>query len=393
MDQKQSLQEYFNKYQNLEVASQADNQEILDFLANVPMESDRVSLRYDRSPDFFKLLKEQASFAYVIKILNKDKTLGGIGVFTVRKAWEKGEQHLVGYTSDLRISPTLSMRSRVDWRNAYASIIKDFKSIEELKNLTYFYTAILDDNEQALRSFTKGGTGFSYQKISSYRSINIFGQKPFSTQKKYNEYSFSKYTKNELIGFLTKINSKLSNGHYYNNQNSDESLRREKEIDHYDFNDYLVIKDQEGSIISCCYPFHTSSSRNIIIDKMDFAYKVLTTLSPFYKGKRLKIGQSLKILYLTDLYFDDTLSEVEKAHIILSYVCHIIKNKINKGFHLITILDFFNEELTSKLKLNGHLFEEKKATIYQVLHSNHKDDKSYYKVPKQKEIGFELAFA
>ncbi len=393
MDQHQSIKEYLSKYKNLEIATSDDNQSILDFLANVPMESDRVSLRYDRSPDFFRLLNEQASFSYVIKILNKDKSIGGIGVFTVRKAWENGQEHHIGYTSDLRISPTLSMRSRVQWRNAYASIIKDFKSVTELKNLTYFYTAILDDNESALRSFTKGETGFSYKKISSYRSINIFGQKPFFNQKKFNRYNFSDYDKKQLIGFLSKVTSKLSSGYYYNNQTDDESVRREKEIKGYDYKNYLVIKDEEGDIISCCYPFHTSDSRNIIIDKMDVGYKILTSLSPFFKGKKLKTGESLKILYLTDLHFDESLTEDERAHITLSYVSHLIDNKIQKQFHLITILDFYNEQLTNKLKLNGHLFEEKKATLYQVLHSDHIENNSYYKIPKQKEIGFELALA
>jgi hypothetical protein len=393
MVEQQSLTEYLSKYKNLEVATIPDNEDILDFLANVPMESDRVSLRYDRSPDFFRLLKEQASFSYVIKILNKDKTIGGIGVFTVRKAWENGKLHYIGYTSDLRISPTLSMRSRVQWRNGYASIIKDFKLITEFKNLTYFYTAILDDNERALRSFTKGDTGFSYQKVSSYRSLNIFGKKPFSKQNKYNRYEFSKYSKKELISFLSKITSKLSSGYYYNNQDNDESTRREKEIMGYNYDEYLVIKDEEGDIISCCYPFHTSESRNIIIDKMDVGYKMLTSLSPFYNGKKLKTGESLRILYFTDLQFDESLTEDERAHITLSYINYLSENKIQRNFHLITILDFYNEQLTSKLKLNGHLVEEKKATLYQVLHTDHIENNSYYKIPKQKEIGFELALA
>lgn len=386
-----TLEEHLSSYKNLALAQTSDNEEILHFLKNIPMESAAVSLKYDRAPDFFALLKAQGHRFFVIKFLNKDKSIGGIGVITIRYAWVNGRQGQVAYTSDLRVSPTLYNRARLDWRNYYTDMIRVFKSIDELADVDYFHTAILDDNEQAIRALCNPKSKLKYEKICPYRSVSLYGRLPFNSLK--TNYTVSSTPKvSELESFLEQTNKQITGGQFYA-QDSDlsELKRRSHNLPDYAPQKYLVIRDSNGKIIACTIPTSNQNMRRIVIHKMNFRYKVLTCLTPLIRGKRLKTGQGLKILYLSDLCFLETLNDQEKSNIVTSFIKYIYKNKLNETYHLITFNDQYNSKMLSTLRKHGHFFETKKGTLFQVRHIDH--DEKYLKIDQCNNMSFELALS
>jgi hypothetical protein len=397
-----SLEDYLKEAPNIEVATTSDNLEINTFLESIPMEADSVALKYDRTPDFFQFLKEQANFSYVIKMLNKDMSIGGIGVITVRYAWVDGIKACVAYTSDLRVSTTLWGRTRVQWRKYYEGIVKDAYKIKEFSQVKFFYTAIFDDNERARSALVNTKSAFSYQAICPYRSINIYARRLCLKNIKKsilpNHYSLHHQDNDqkELRRFLHVTNKEKQGGQYYDSPDKseqDEYYRRKKVVHDYDYQKYLVVKDEDGNIISCCYPWSNNQSRKIVIEKMNTRYKIFTQVLPFIGGKKLKQGQGLKILYLIDLSFKEGISAHDKNLIICSYLQYLYKNGANKDYHIINMIDYYCPELTKKLKQHGYFFEPKEATLYQVLHNDHLGEQKHYKVLDKETLSLELAFS
>jgi hypothetical protein len=392
MERKQTLKEYLKVFPNIVLGEPEDNEDILSFLRGVPMESGEISLRYKRAPDYFKFLKEQSDHFYIFKMLNKDLSLGGIGVFSIRDAWIDGKKARVGYTCDLRVSPTLWSRARVQWRKTYSSLMKDYQLIDEFDGVEYFYTAVLDDNEAAIRALTQSSKGFVYRPICKYQSLNIYGRTPLLNRfTNTNVGVTTGANKEELLSFLEAQNRSIPGGYYYDHGDShDEAVRREQYIEGYDFSKYLVVKNNEGRIIACCNPWSTSKSRQIIVDNMDVKTKLLGALMPLASGKRLCAGDPLNMLYLCDLTYEQSLDEKGREDCLLGFLHYVYDQGLQKNYHLITILDFYQPGIKKALTKSHYLFESKGGTLFQVCSDEASED-TYMDPVKQ--IGFELAFS
>jgi len=387
----ESMSKHLEQYENLELASIKDNKEILDFLVKVPMESDDFSLRYNRAPDFFKLLEAQGNQSFVFKMLNKDKSLGGLGVITTRKCWFNNKESLIAYTSDLRVSPLLYKRTRLEWRKLYTDYIRDYKSINELKDIAFFHTAVLDDNEKAIKSLKSKKSKFVYNDICPYRSISLYGRLPLSSNKVAYKIE-SNLSAHQIESFLSKCHKNLPAGQFYQVDHPESEFnKRKKNLSEYDAQNFLVIRNEYGEIKAAMVPIDTASLREIVIDKMNWRYKLLSYLTPLLKGKRLKVGESLNILYMSDLTFADDIGDKEKSELTLSFINYLYCHKHHKNYHLITFIDYYNESLLNILRKDGHFFETKAGTIYQVSHIDHKESDSL--VSPCQNMAFELALS
>jgi len=149
-----SLQQLLKSYKYIQRANQSDGREINKFLETVPMDASNLVLRYTRGDDFFAFFKIQAEKYFVFKFINLDGSIGGICVVVLRRGYVNGEPQMLGYLCDLRVSPKLNKRARVEWRKCYAEFLRNYKKYPELDGCQYMYSAIFGGNEQALNSLT-----------------------------------------------------------------------------------------------------------------------------------------------------------------------------------------------------------------------------------------------
>src|SRR4051794_29165243 len=113
-----SLDALLAAYPSIRIASsdEEENQRILRFFDQSPMKGSSLSLRYERKPDFFALLRMQAPRSLVV-VADKGGEIASVGTISVRAGYVDGRVVSVGYLGDLRIA--FDRRLLVQWRKVY----------------------------------------------------------------------------------------------------------------------------------------------------------------------------------------------------------------------------------------------------------------------------------
>jgi hypothetical protein len=154
------------------LARPSDELEIRKLFDRYPMRMPGFDLIYDRSPDFFSLLRARGSASVALTGgLKGSSELMGLGALSVRDGFINGRRTRVAYLGDLRVIP--HRKTFRLWRSMYSHLIEEVA--RELK-VESFLTAILGDNLMALKSLVeRRNSGFRYESIGQLQMINIFG--------------------------------------------------------------------------------------------------------------------------------------------------------------------------------------------------------------------------
>jgi hypothetical protein len=137
----------------LRVATDDDNDRILDLMADVPMEGGLV-LATRRDPDFFGLYRMQRGHQRLFVFDDEDRgALKGMGGFLVRDGFLDGAAARVGYLGDLRTRGLA--RERLAFPQIYAHLFA--RTLDET-GCEHFLTAVLAENERAIRALSSSST-------------------------------------------------------------------------------------------------------------------------------------------------------------------------------------------------------------------------------------------
>ncbi len=154
------------------LARPSDELEIRKLFDRYPMQMPGFNLIYDRSPDFFSLLRARGSASVALTGGMKGSAeLMGLGSLSIRDGFLNGRRTRVAYLGDLRVIP--HRKTFRLWRSMYSRLIEEVARDLEVES---FLTAILGDNQVALRSLVeRRNSDFRYESIGQMRMINIFG--------------------------------------------------------------------------------------------------------------------------------------------------------------------------------------------------------------------------
>jgi hypothetical protein len=137
----------------LRVATNLDNERILALMADVPMEGGLV-LATRRDPDFFGLYRLQRGDNELWVFDDDDGcALKGMGGFLVRDGFLDGAPARVGYLGDLRTRGLA--RERLAFPQVYAHL---FSRTVEQTGCEHFLTAVMADNERAIRALSSSSS-------------------------------------------------------------------------------------------------------------------------------------------------------------------------------------------------------------------------------------------
>ena len=147
---------------------------IAGLFAKQPIAYSGLELLYDRTPDFFSLLRARGSASAVIAArLDDSKALWGLGSMSVREGYFDHERARVAYLGDLRM--LLSRNTARVWRQLYNQLLKD---VAKELGVRGFLTAIVGDNKVALRSLvSRRNSEFVYEPLGRLRLLGILGRK------------------------------------------------------------------------------------------------------------------------------------------------------------------------------------------------------------------------
>lgn len=211
-----TFEQVLGKYSHIRLATQEDNQAILDFYKNEVMQTSAESVSFARDPDFFAFYRQTTEIFWTFLFLNDDQTIGGMGTVLRHIRFINGAFRPVAYFCDLRISSNAGRRAKLQWRQFFPDCISSIKILKEDQRCISAYTAILAANDLAIASLTKSGRGITYRYLNTYNVQSYVSTGLVHSQKFYaKEISLLEFTKfykeNVGMNFLAQDTSDLVN--------------------------------------------------------------------------------------------------------------------------------------------------------------------------------------
>lgn len=211
-----TFEQVLGKYSHIRLATQEDNQAILDFYKNEVMQTSAESVSFARDPDFFAFYKQTTKTFWTFLFLNDDHSIGGMGTVLRHIRFIDGDFKPVAYFCDLRISSNAGRRAKLQWRQFFPDCISSIKILKKDQRCISAYTAILATNDAAIASLTKSGRGVTYRYLNSYNvqsyvSTGLLHSQRFFT-KEISLFEFTEFYKENVgMNFLAQDTNDLVN--------------------------------------------------------------------------------------------------------------------------------------------------------------------------------------
>jgi ribosomal protein S18 acetylase RimI-like enzyme len=270
-------------------ASTDDNAALLALTAVTPMLG-AVSLRIDRGPDFFHLLKLRGE-AKVLVATHRGRVIGCISA-TARTAFVNGSPKRIGYIGDVKVHPSFA-GSRIVLR-----LISALREDLIRRDVDLLFAVIAAGNRQAL-SLMKGRLGTPrWQSIGSFRVYELLPS-PFSRRSRLYEIGEGRSSERQSLASLV---NRFNRAHQFGPV-LDESPRGDDASDAgMPFGKTLVAR-VAGQVVASVTTFDTTDVKTNVVVGLPLSLKVaLAALDPlrFFlpRFRAPSIGQPLRLLYL-----------------------------------------------------------------------------------------------
>lgn len=388
----QSFKDLLSHYPRLVLADPADNDEILDFLDQISMTTERGQITTNRRPDFFKLCELQGETFRVVLMRNDDQSIGGLGVLSLFPMLIQGEKRLIGYTSDLRISPQMSRKTRVQFHKWYAEFAGRCAELTEFEGSPYLITSIFDENEAAKKSLVESKAQKNrepyYHPVFSYQNVNVMGRLPIWQKSPLHCECADDSDHEALLDFLT---SNPQEAQFV--WSREEALRKLKLLNK-SLSDFLIIRNQAGEITACTLPVSDQAYRKMIVKNLSLPTKVFGKLLPLFGRPLIKDEEPLNTAYLGFLKIKSQ-APMEKCKAIQCFLQHLFdmqkKMKLRDRFHSVTFFAGQKDGLEGLLRKKGYLCLTLPATIYQVVNRSYSQPTTWLKTSEKNAPDFEVS--
>lgn len=290
-------------------ASAEDQPAIEALFEKLPISLSGLDVVYDRSPDFFSLLKARGSAsaaltARLTEPYGSSRDLLGLGSISVRDGFYNQASVRVAHLGDLRV--LLSRSTARVWRQLYNQLLNDVSS--EL-GVESFLTAIVGDNTAALRSLvTRRRSDFLYEPLGRLRLLGIFGRWNFLAK---SQLRFD--ARRVLVGPEAELDFQ------------DFYARRAATLRHGwtkipAVGTPVVLKNHRGEIRVIARLVCPDPMKRLRIQSMDWSTRAILQALRGTGGPELKVGTSLSTKYLSWVSFDSALAPVERRHVLIELI-------------------------------------------------------------------------
>lgn len=356
------LAEYIGRYPSIRVAEPADNEIILAFYDQAPMQTSAFALQYQRAPDFFRLLRYQADRAYVFINVDDAGAVRGVAALSLRPGWMDGKPVTIGYLGDLRVG--LDRRIAARWLRWYGEVLANAHEIEELSDCSVWFTAVLDDNAAARRALTRSARGGpTYVPLAPFTMRNVVARLPFQRRRD-RGWHVSVACTND-VGALTEFfeaeNRQLPLGF------RGELSRRLQHWDGLRVTDFVLASDA-GGIVACVAPWSPSLAKQTIVSRVPPVLRAIGRAASALPGRPLRVpmaNEALRAAYLTHLTFASRLGPDVRAAVFRVLLDHVFDRWPETNWHCAAVADFRDWDLGRAL--GGYVQQRVPITVYSVV--------------------------
>ncbi len=339
-----TLKSFFASYPHINLATEADNQDILDFYHQQSLTSKESDIIYERGNNFFSFLKERSENSLVLLMRNDSGFIQGMGVLSYRPGFIDGRAVTVGYLGDLRVK--LNRKLIREWRSMYANLMRLSPSMKETFYCSHYQTVLIDDNGESRNNLAETKIdNLYYQRLAGYKMVNIIARiNLFKTE--YHIRWATSSDKKLISTFLQTIFKRSLFAHDW----SLEFDRRLEAWNNFSIQDHILVFDSQGNlnaVTSIWNPVKTKQIKLTSIPKgMKLLHKFLKIL-PLIDAKKLPEENSvIDIMYVNQINFEDSLN-FESRRKIAQEIMHF---SFEKKFNMLAYADFENENFLGDCK-------------------------------------------
>lgn len=377
-----TLKDFLAQYPHISVASEADNQAILNFYHQSAMSAAKSDILYLRGNDFFAFLKERSKSFIVLLMKDDLGEIQGLGVLSFRAGYINGELQTIGYLGDLRVK--LNRKLIREWRLMYAQLMKHSSQMEETHHCRYYQTVLIDENLESKNNLAQTKIPhLHYQRLMKYNMVNVIGRLKVYTYQ--SRLRFAEDTdKKRIEEFL----SALPKVHAFAHDWSSELPHRLNSWSNFDLRHLILAEDNNGSIQALSMIWNPVKTKQVKISQIPAGIKILHKVLSFLPLIELKKLPSpdhpLNILYLNQIQFSAALNS-EKRKILTRDFLHFA---FKEDCHMLAYADFENENF-----LNGaySLFSQKMPMALYSVHYKNEDGTINFPLQTNETLAFDMS--
>ncbi len=280
-----------------------DNSRILDFQTRHAMQGS-LPLRFDRSPDYFALLRCHAPHHEVWCAEDAGGAFRGMASLVVRDGYLDGAARPVAYLGDLRVSPDRQL-SR-EWRGA---VRERLAALRDEAGVDHAYCCMIRDNRLAVQSLARSRRedrlGFVHWR--GYRNVSVFAQRGLSgaprTAPGVRIVEARPHHADALRALLDAESRAQAFGAVFD---ADELARRLDTWPAFGIESFLLALDARGAALGCVAPWDASVIKRIVLERLPASLRAVRAafngLAPWLGRPRIAApGEPLGDVYLTHL--------------------------------------------------------------------------------------------
>lgn len=294
----------------VEIAQEADSEKLKQFvikqpfLVNSPME-----LVIDRKGSFFDKYRLQTEDFVTHKMVNENNEIEGIASMLFRKTLLNGEETLVGFATDLRISN--SRQAIVQWPE---KLLPAMTESAAQRGCEYVFSILNNNQTQAYNALIRPRSSRRniprYYFYRKYDLVTIHGKVPFTDLPFLKSIKIQPLSDNDLEPLAAYLKSKSLHKPLCFPYSVDLLLERFKTWKGFHKENFLIAKDKHNNIIGSVAPWKASQIFNISVLNYSGFGETIYTFSKFFSlfkfVKRLPpVGGQLNMKFLTHLYADN----------------------------------------------------------------------------------------
>jgi len=264
-----------------------------------------LSLRFDRSPDYFALHKAHSEDHETWLLVTRDRILG-IGSIVSRNAWVNGAIEPVIYLADLRLAPGRATAGL--WRPLIRDVLRAARARTGAK---LAYCSIIRDNKSARQAMLRDDRVDStpFRHLSGYSSVAIIARKP--GRRPNTRFAVQPATAgdtNRLQEFVAEQSRSTQFGVVFDDPSWS---RRLVGWPDFGIGNFFIAHDKRGQIVGCVAPWNYASINRIVIERLppviDAVRMLCNVMAPLTRRPLIRVGarSSLPDAALTHVFVRD----------------------------------------------------------------------------------------
>jgi hypothetical protein len=347
-----------------------DNSQMLEVIKLSPIESNGLSICFDREPDFFILTGLKYDPANYIGIF-KDNRLLGFGLMGYHTGMVSGVPQKVFHLSNV------FMRREFRGKGLFLKFRQMFFQ-EIFEKACPGYAVIMKGNKNAERYIGWNSPRYSFLPHSSLLNSYDVRNLMITFKKREGNIPVRKADSGDIPSIVSLLKDEFS--HRIFAPDIDEvKFRYNLQVrpDFYIENYYVALKENE--VVGTCAAWDCSSFKQIRILKYNRKFKMIKNgynlIAPLFRFPLLPVeGQPFRAVYITDC------AVKQRDPAIMNALLRKIYNECrSKNFNLIVFGSFENDKLLNAT--NGFIYQSVKSNIYLI----HKDGEAIESIKKNNQ--------